>query len=571
MSSHILECKQCGGEVPCEEGKQVVICPFCHSKNTVSKAIGTQGGLVNRANYLRRNNEFDKAIEIYEDLLKTDNSDYEAHWGMVLCKYGIEYVEDPASGKRLPTCHRTHNESILLDISYKAALEYAPLDVREVYEAEAAQIDRIQKNILALAQKQEHYDVFICYKEEDGAGNRTEDSVIAQELEFELSKRGYKVFFARKTLERVLGSEYEPIIFAALQSAKVMVVLGTKPEHFNAVWVKNEWSRYRELIRKGAQKALIPAYRGMSPYDLPQEFSNLQALDMSKLGFVQDLCDGIDRFTRSPQRQAAPVNAPILPATEPLLKRAYLFIEENNFTKAGEYFERILDMNPEEPRAYAGKLMVQFGVNREELLSQATQPLDGSPCYAKIMSFGDDAMRARFTAYNQSAAERANRIALAEKAEADRRRWVADMEANSVRGCLKRMPSGALAITFGALFLFGALIYMISGFVEAAYGDSDSMSGLVFRCMLATVPGGLLLGIGNNSNARKKRFKMYSSKLQSGVKISELAGAAGIQEKYLIRELNIIINRQYLQDAYLSGGSLYFKYENISNSWHKAQ
>ena len=60
---------------------------------------------------------------------------------------------------------------------------------------------------------------------------------------------------ARKTLERALGSEYEPIIYAALQSARAMVVLGTKAEHFNAVWVRNEWSRYRELIKKGARAA----------------------------------------------------------------------------------------------------------------------------------------------------------------------------------------------------------------------------------------------------------------------------------------------------------------------------
>ena len=75
-----------------------------------------------------------------------------------------------------------------------------------------------------------------------------------------------------------------------------MVVLGTKPEYFNAVWVKNEWSRYRALIKNGAKKVLIPAYRDMDPYDLPDEFSHLQALDMSKLGFMQDLIRGIKKI-----------------------------------------------------------------------------------------------------------------------------------------------------------------------------------------------------------------------------------------------------------------------------------
>ena len=96
-----------------------------------------------------------------------------------------------------------------------------------------------------------------------------------------MTNEGFKVFFSRITLEDKLGTAYEPYIFAALNSAKVMVVLGTKPEYFNAVWVKNEWSRYLALIKAGQKKILIPAYKDMDPYDLPEEFSHLQAQDMT--------------------------------------------------------------------------------------------------------------------------------------------------------------------------------------------------------------------------------------------------------------------------------------------------
>ena len=33
-----------------------------------------------------------------------------------------------------------------------------------------------------------------------------------------------------------------------------MLVFGTDYEYFNAVWVKNEWSRYLSLIKNGAKK-----------------------------------------------------------------------------------------------------------------------------------------------------------------------------------------------------------------------------------------------------------------------------------------------------------------------------
>ena len=69
------------------------------------------------------------------------------------------------------------------------------------------------------------------------------------ELYYELVNEGYKVFFSKITLEGKLGIAYEPYIFAALQSSKVMVVISTKKEYANSPWVKNEWSRFLTLIK----------------------------------------------------------------------------------------------------------------------------------------------------------------------------------------------------------------------------------------------------------------------------------------------------------------------------------
>ena len=70
------------------------------------------------------------------------------------------------------------------------------------------------------------------------------ESVLANEMYYLLQKEGYKVFFSRITLQDKIGSAYEPYIFSALRSAKVMVVLGTSKENFEATWVRNEWSRF---------------------------------------------------------------------------------------------------------------------------------------------------------------------------------------------------------------------------------------------------------------------------------------------------------------------------------------
>lgn len=293
----VLICKMCGGDLEIKPGMTTAKCPYCGTNQTLPRFDGEHRlRLYDRANHFRRSNDYDKAMAIYEQMLNEDQTDSEAYWSIVLCRYGIEYVEDPATHKRVPTVNRMQYTSVLADEDYKAALRYADVVQARIYEQEAREIDQIQKGILQVSGQEEAYDIFICYRETDEDGNRTKDSVLADELYYQLTGEGYKVFFSRITLEDKLGVAYEPYIFAALHSARIMVVLGTSPENFQTVWVRNEWSRYLSLIRRGEKKVLIPAYRDMDPYDLPKEFSHLQALDMSRLGFVTDLVRGVKKI-----------------------------------------------------------------------------------------------------------------------------------------------------------------------------------------------------------------------------------------------------------------------------------
>ncbi len=331
----VFKCKMCGGALEVQPGQTVVECEYCGTQQTLPRLDNDKRvNLYDRANHFRRNNEFDKAMTIYEKILNEDHTDAESYWSLVLCRYGIEYVEDPASHKRVPTVNRAQYTSIFDDDNYKSALQYADINQRSIYESEARAINEIQRGILAISQKEEPFDVFICYKETDHNGRRTPDSVLANDLYHQLTQEGFKVFFSRITLEDKLGSAYEPYIFAALNSARVMVVLGTKPEYFSAVWVKNEWSRYLSLIRQGQKKMLIPAYKDMDPYDLPEEFSHLQAQDMSKLGFMQDLIRGIQKIAPIEEPKTTIVKETVISGgnagAAPLMKRAQMFLEDRD-------------------------------------------------------------------------------------------------------------------------------------------------------------------------------------------------------------------------------------------------
>jgi len=395
----------CGGTIEFEQGATVGVCDSCGTKQTLPRLDDDRrANLYDRANHFRRNNEFDKAAAIYEQILTEDTTDAEAYWSLVLCQYGIEYVEDPATRKRVPTVNRAQFTSIFDDDNYKSAIQYADGYQRELYEKEAKTINDIQKGILAISQKEEPFDVFICYKETDNNGRRTPDSVLANDLYYQLKQEGFKVFFARITLEDKLGSAYEPYIFAALNSAKVMVVLGTKPEHFNAVWVKNEWSRYLALVKKsGGKKVLIPAYRDMDPYDLPEEFSHLQAQDMSKLGFMQDLIRGIKKIAKVDEPKATVKETVVVGTSNanvtPLLERAFLFLEDGKWQDANIYCEKVLDIDPKNAEAYLGKLMVDLQVRSRKQLADCADPFDDRENYGKVLRFGDDKLEAEMRGY----------------------------------------------------------------------------------------------------------------------------------------------------------------------------
>ena len=406
----IIKCKMCGGDIDFIPGATYGTCEYCGSTSTIPQAEDENKlNRYNRANHFRRQCEFDKAVAAYEKILEQDDTDAEAHWGAVISRFGIEYVEDPATHQRIPTCHPAQVASILADEAYLAAVANAPdAESRRIYQEEAARIAEIQKGILAISANEKPYDVFICYKETDENGQRTRDSQWAQDVYYGLTEQGLKVFFSRITLEDKLGQQYEPYIFAALNSAKVMVVIGSRPEYFNAVWVKNEWSRYLSLMKHDHKRLLIPCYRDMDPYDLPEELSMLQSQDMSKIGFMQDLLRGVQKVMQQPtsapqvvrvETATAETNAP---GVTSLLKRAALFLEDGDTASAREYYDRVLDIDPECAEAYMGKVCAETGCRKESDLGALNYCVDMRGDWQKAVRFASAAQKQTYTGYMAS-------------------------------------------------------------------------------------------------------------------------------------------------------------------------
>ena len=355
-----IRCEMCGSDLFPLEGAGTARCEYCGSLQTVPVVDQEKkANLFTRAGRLRFGCEFDKAYGVYETIAGEYPEEPEAYWGLVLCRYGIEYVDDPLTGRKIPTCHRASFQSVLEDSNYDLALEYADPEAKKLYRQEAKAIEKLRKEIQEISAREAPYDIFICYKEtEAGTGQRTLDSVLAQDLYDLLTARGYRVFFSRVTLEDKVGQEYEPYIFAALNSARILLAVGTDYEHFQAVWVKNEWRRYLMLMQEDRSKHLIPCYKGIDIEDLPQEFRRLQAQDLGKVGAEQDLLRGIEKLLPKGSRHPAP-GRKTDPAVIALLDRGQIAMEDWQWQEADSCFEQVLQQDPENGQAYIGKLLIR--------------------------------------------------------------------------------------------------------------------------------------------------------------------------------------------------------------------
>ena len=354
-----------------------------------------------QAENAQRAGRFKDAENRYRRLLEYDDSEAEIHWRLVLCRYGVEYVCEQASGRYLPTiCHMVV-DSVLENADYQAAARCAGSEaLRAHYESEALAIDAILEKYRQIRATEKPYDVFISVKQGDANGNPTKDSFTAQKLQYELQSRlGLHVFNSRSSLEGHAGTEFEPYIMAALMSAKVMVVVSSRAEYINAPWVRNEWRRFRWLKdNQSGDRRLIVFLTGMSVRDVPAAMGDLQAISNTDAEPVKDLIGSVQEAFggRRPRQDSSN-----------LLELASIELEYDGFDKANEYCGQALYREPRNARAYALQLCAEKKVRSIEALSQLDQPLDDCVNYQKAIRFADEAFRQTLLKCNQDILDRA--------------------------------------------------------------------------------------------------------------------------------------------------------------------
>lgn len=297
-------CKTCGGSV--KRIGNYYVCEYCRNKWEIDS--GNDVHAVDRANAwsVLRDGDFEKATELFEDIILKENNNHEAYWGRALALGGIVYVTDLSENKKVPTCNNITEESFLNSKDVQKAISLAPADIAESYRKQADYIEKVRVEWLEKASKEPAYDVFISFKDSDRENGieRTQDSIDAQDLYNALVADGYQVFFSRISLRDKISEQYEPYIYNAIKTAKVMIVFGEKPEYFSAVWLKNEWMRFKSRIEKGEKhkNSLVVVYKNMNPADLPAVLRSRQCLNAADMTFLSDLTRHIKRVVKEAER-----------------------------------------------------------------------------------------------------------------------------------------------------------------------------------------------------------------------------------------------------------------------------
>lgn len=361
MEGIIVKCGYCGGDITLSGDGKRGKCIFCGKENIFPKDIGRIANLYNAATFKRTTRQFDEAIEDYKEILKEDIGDADAHWGIALSRYGVEYVEDSATRKQVPTINRMRRTSILADPDYQAALKFSDEEKKAVLQKDAEEIDKIQKKFNEIAKKEPDYDVFICFKDKDDYGKRTLESVYAEKIYDLLRKEGYRVFFSRITLK--LSEEFEPYIYSALNASKVMIIVGAQQDHMTAMWVKNEWARYIAMMREDTSKRAFVAYKSsmISPSEFPEELKPYQALDLDQLGWEMQVIKGLKNIMPG-NRIVRDYNGAIMnsnQAAEAMNARAngQAFLRLEEYQKAADAFRQMTTKFPQDYWSWWGLIL----------------------------------------------------------------------------------------------------------------------------------------------------------------------------------------------------------------------
>lgn len=341
-----MKCPACGGTCNFVYGQGYVCdhCPNVYDGVEISDSIIDK---LNSANAKRTEEyDFDGALRICYEVLEEQPDSQEANWCALLAEYQIIYLQND-EGEYVPTFLNPDVEVPLNKCKY-----YSKLNIS--YRTMADNIEKMRVLVVREAKSIPDYDVFISYRQHIGRNSKmeTEESAWADEFYKLLSKQTgdnkLRVFYDKASLDSS-NAGWEPHIYAALRSAKFLVLMGSSIDNINSTWVKNEWKRFIAYRNMGREKTVAVLAKNIDPMKLPDiALRTGQMIKADDKGWQEKLVKRANDACK--ENKDVPY----------LLNEAETFIQCRNFKKAKLTYLKVCNIEPRNSKAYWGLLMCKL-------------------------------------------------------------------------------------------------------------------------------------------------------------------------------------------------------------------
>lgn len=126
------------------------------------------------------------------------------------------------------------------------------------------------------------FDVFISFKNTDKNGERTQDSIMAEELYYALKEKGVRAFYSNVSISERGEHRFGKMIREAIEQCSIFVAVGTCIENFESEWVEYERESFHDEMMNGNKartRSAMFSYitRNVSTNKLPMELRRCQA------------------------------------------------------------------------------------------------------------------------------------------------------------------------------------------------------------------------------------------------------------------------------------------------------
>ncbi len=400
-----LVCGICGGDVTPDETGAVGKCAGCGNSLIYPKSDIKK---LNRITYLRNTFRFDEAKALAEKLVEDNPDDSEAYWTLMLCQYGIQYVREGSS--RFPVCRKdiTALPALAESESYKRALYYATEDTQAGFTALAGSLEdtiSITRNIMT---QEKEYDVFVLSREDATVDNDLDGDRVFLRFTENLN---FSVFYAPETLKDMDSVEKAAQIVYALKHSRIMLPMFSTFEDCHSGYLEYAVNAFAKELTTAKDKLVFPIFnsKNITFQQLPEALVwNDSAFDLSDDEFMREVSDKIESILK-PEVNAIVPDA-LVTATaankENLVKRAYMFLEDGEFETADSYFDKILDIDIEDSRAYIGKLLAECKLHSEEEIPTLPQTVTDDKNFKKALRFATPEQKERYEALNGAIVKR---------------------------------------------------------------------------------------------------------------------------------------------------------------------